>query len=87
MENQYYPIQPVAISVPGFSGSVTSMYCLIQYQVGMTEMAVPYALADNTLRAQWQGTVVINEAELDQWGTDNMYIVNLVAQKAGVTLV
>lgn len=85
--NEYYNIQPISVSVPGFTGNVTQMYCLVNYQIGMTEMTVPYALADDEQRAQWSGNVVITEAELDQWGTDNMYIINLVAQKAGVTLV
>lgn len=83
-----YSIQPVQTTIPGEGTvSLTSIYMAINYTVGSTEMYVPYNLVDTNGKAWFSFQAVITETELDSWGTDDMYIVNLVAQKAGVTLV
>jgi len=83
-----YSIQPVTMTIPG-EGTITltSIYMTINYTVGMEEMTVPYNLCDDETKSWFSAPVVISQAELDQWGTDDMYIVNLVATAAGVTLV
>jgi len=83
-----YSIQPIQTTIPG-EGTVTltSIFMTIAYTVGSTEMYVPYSLLDANGKAWFSFQAVITEAEIDNWGTDDMYIVNLVAQQAGVTLV
>lgn len=82
-----YPIVDFPITVGTTTYTAALIYCPINYSVGMTEMQVPYTLLSAEGLAYWGGLATINEAELDNWGTDNMYIVNLVCQQAGVTLV
>lgn len=83
-----YPISPVTFTpFGGTETTLTSIYMTVTYQIGMTEMPVPYSLLDSEDRAIVSDLTFISEAELDQWGTDNMYIVNLVADAAGVTVI
>ena len=81
-----YPIQDFTISIGTtvYTAKIISM--TINYTVGSTQMWVPYTLFDINAQPLWNGTASINQAELDAWGTDNMYIVELVCQQAGVTL-
>jgi hypothetical protein len=84
----HYSIEPIDMNVPGQSPvTLTSIFMTINYTVGMTEMTVPYNLCDDETKSWYSAPAVISEAELAQWGTDNMYIVNLVAAQAGVVLV
>ena len=82
-----YSITPVQMTIPG-EGTVTltSIFMTINYTVGMEEMPVPYNLCDAETKSYYSGLVDITRDQLDQWGTDDMYIVNLVAAEAGVTL-
>ena len=84
----HYSIQPVQMTIPG-EGTITltSIFMAINYQVGMTEMTVPYNLCDAETKSWYSAPVFITEQQLADWGTDDMYSVNLVAQQAGVTLV
>jgi len=84
----FYDIQPTTMTIPG-EGTITltQIFMQINYQVGMEEMTVPYNLCDAETKSWYSAPVVIDQAQLDQWGTDDMYIVNLVATAAGVTLV
>lgn len=76
------------MTIPG-EGTITltSIFMTINYTVGMEEMTVPYNLCDDDTKSWYSAPAVISRAELDQWGTDDMYIVNLVAAQAGVTVV
>lgn len=83
-----YSITPVSYTPFGKpETTLTSIYMTVTYQIGMTEMPVPYSLLDSEDRAIVSDLATIDEAELDQWGEDNMYIVNLVAAQAGVTVI
>ena len=83
-----YSITPVIYTPFGGSETtLTSIYMVINYAVGSTSMNVPYNICDADDKPIVNGFTTISEAELDQWGTDNMYIVNLVAADAGVTIV
>jgi hypothetical protein len=58
------------------------------YQVGMpTPYSTQYAILDEEQRVIVSDFCELTEAELADWGTDDMYIINIIAQKAGVTLV
>ena len=83
-----YSITPITYTP--FGGSETtlvSIYMVINYSVGTTSMNVPYNICDAEDRPLVNDFANIDEAELAQWGTDDMYIVNLVAAQAGVTVV
>jgi hypothetical protein len=84
MENNIYAINDV--SVGGFNETSTAKFILInvRYQIGMTEMNVPYSLMDENKIPIWNQAVSINQAELDAWGTDDNYMIDLVCQKVGV---
>ena len=83
-----YPIQPTPFVVPNINTTLDAIFMVINYQVGMTQMYVPYNLLETgTGASMFNGTALITEAELAQWGEDDMYIVNLVAAQAGVTIV
>jgi hypothetical protein len=82
-----YPIQDYTITVGSTVYTATQIYMSINYIVGNPQMPVPYRLLDSSSQILWAGNALITEAELDNWGTDNMYIVNLVCQQAGVTLI
>ena len=82
-----YSIQPVNIVVNGTTYVATDITMDVLYPLNATEMTVPYMLLGADGRLYWADNVLITETELDAWGTDNMYIVNLVATKVGVTLV
>lgn len=84
---EVYNIQPVQISGLGTTYTATKIMMAVNYTIGMTEMTVPFSLLDASDASVWNGNVDITETELNDWGTNDMYIVNLVAQKAGVTLV
>lgn len=82
-----YPISPVTFTpFGGTETTLTSIYMTVTYQIGMTEMPVPYSLLDSEERAIVSDLTFIGETELAQWGEDDMYIVNLVAAAAGVTI-
>lgn len=83
-----YSITPVDYTPFGEpQTTLTSIYMVINYAVGSTSMNVPYNICDADDKPIVNGFTTISEAELDQWGTDDMYIVNLVAADAGVTVV
>jgi len=84
MENNIYAINDV--SVGGFNETSTAKFIHMDvfYTIGMTEMNVPYQLMDETWKNLWNGAVIINQAELDAWGTDDNYMIDLVCQKVGV---
>jgi hypothetical protein len=84
MENNIYAINDV--SVGGFNETSTAKFILmnVRYQIGMTEMNVPYSLMDENKIPIWNQAVSINQAELDAWGTDDNYMIDLVCQKVGV---
>ena len=86
--NTEYSIQPVTITVsPTLSYTATKIAMGINYNPSVTDMPVWYSLQDDSYNTYYEGSVVITESELALWGTDDMYIVNLVASKVGVTLV
>jgi len=84
MEMNIYAINDV--SVGGFNETSTAKFILmnVMYQIGMTEMNVPYSLMDENKIPIWNQAVSINQAELDAWGTDDNYMIDLVCQKVGV---
>jgi len=84
MEMNIYAINDV--SVGGFNETSTAKFILmnVMYQIGMTEMNVPYSLMDENKIPIWNQAVIINQAELDAWGTDDNYMIDLVCQKVGV---
>lgn len=86
-EPNVYEIVDYPIVVGTTTYTAKLIYCPINYSVGMDTMMVSYTLAGEDGSAYWSGIATITEAELDAWGTDNLYIVNLVCQQAGVQLV
>ena len=87
--NNQYSIQPIAVT----AGSTTIATCdvieiIIDYQLDATEMWASYIVKEKATNYSLpMGNVLFGQADLDQWGTDDMYIVNQVATAAGVTLV
>lgn len=85
--NLVYQIQPITLQVtPTISNTVTQLVTSVDYAVGMTEMQCQIFLQDASCVTYYNGVVTITEAELANWGTDDDYIIRLIAQKAGVTL-
>jgi hypothetical protein len=60
MENNIYAINDV--SVGGFNETSTAKFILmnVRYQIGMTEMNVPYSLMDENKIPIWNQAVSIN---------------------------
>lgn len=82
-----YEIQPINITFGANTIVLKKIAMVVTYQLDMEQMMVPYNLLDENNVTYWSGTAMISSEELANWGTNNMYIVNLVAQKAGVTLI
>ena len=84
----YYQINPVTINVtPSITHQATKITMNFSYSLGVEQMPATYVLTGEYGEPYYSGVVQINAAELAQWGEDDMYIVNLVATKVGVTLV
>lgn len=81
-----YEIQPVNMTFGATTNVLTQIEMFITYQSGMSQMPVPYNLATAEGVIYWSGQAMIDQMELDNWGTDDMFIVNLVCNQAGVTL-
>ena len=82
----HYPIEPVTITYGSTSYTATRLYAQINYQVGSAPMFCPWSLTNDDDGIIWSGTAEITEEQIDNWGTDNMYIVNIIAEQAGVVI-
>ena len=84
-----YEIQPVDIVVNGnVIATCKTLDIAIDYQLNATSMVATYSAVDYVVGyVGLRGDVFFDAADLAQWGTDDMYIVNQVAAAAGVTLV
>lgn len=88
MTQGYYDIQPFTLTVTStISHEVHKIQMNINYYVGATEIVVPFTLVGEFGQPYYGNMVTISEAELAAWGEDDMYIVNLVCAKVGVTRV
>jgi len=84
----YYDITPFTVNVtPLKSYDCTQITVSATYSIGQSQMWVPFILATADGIPAYSDQVLIDESELAQWGTDDMYIVDLVCSKVGVTRV
>ncbi len=64
-----------------------TLHIAINYELSAPTMDVYYSVQSlSEGYIGWDGGMVYGSDVLDNWGTDDMYIVNLVATAAGVTL-
>ena len=84
-----YEIEPVEIVVNGnVIATCTKMDVAVNYTLNATSMDASYSVIDYTIGyVGLRGDVQFDAANLAQWGTDDMYIVNQIAAAAGVTLI
>jgi len=84
----HYSIEDYNITVGSTTEVGKYLFTAPSYVVGMAgDLLAPYAICDNELHVLTSGQATITEAQLDNWGTDNMYLINLIAVQAGVTLI
>ena len=83
----HYEIQPVTVQYGSSTYTATQLFTTINYTVGMVEMYCPWSICTAEGMIVWNGQAVIDQEQIDNWGEDNMYIVNIIASQAGVTLV
>lgn len=83
----HYPIEDYNITIGSETKVGKYLFTAPQYQIGQGyPWGVTWNICDADQRIIHSGMTYITEAQANEWGTDDMYIIGLVADGAGVTL-
>ena len=82
-----YNIQPINVSVGITTKVATNIGFQTAYIPFATSMSFSWTLSSEIGEVLYSGDDVLGEDVLVGWGSDDMYIINAMATKVGVTLV
>jgi hypothetical protein len=81
-----YSIQPISANFgPIASLTATKVSIACMYELFAKELPLRYMLLTEGHEVVYSGTIVLNEDEINAWGSNDNYIVDLVFSKVGLT--